>query len=170
MTTTVNKVTDVDLEHCDPRSLSALMGLEERQEHRHWRSEELGELLQHQLRAPLLFDLAGVQSIGNITIPKDQSAPGSFEDLFSHPNPPIGLLRLTKEFAKTSDQGADSPLPPEIASVLYCAAIVAARVRCGQSISRLSAGELARCIEWALGQSWVGSPLRELFEQGRASL
>src|SRR5205823_4989142 len=94
--------------------------------------------------------------------PADGKAPplNSFGDLLSHPRPPLELLELTKEFAKTSDTRASSPLPPEVATVLYYAAIVAARLRHGAGITGLGARDLRDGIAWALRQPWLDGRVR----------
>jgi hypothetical protein len=139
-----------------------------------WRADELGEILKHQLEAPLVFDLG--TSDGQVTddppAPTDPEASrvSSFGDLFLHPRPPLQLLRLTKRFAKTSDRRKANPLPEEVATVLYYAAIVAALVRHGQRISRVSDSTLREGVEWVLEQGWVTAPLRGLFEEARAAI
>jgi hypothetical protein len=128
---------------------------------------ELGQVLLHQLSAPLLFDLSSVDASETVlSVTKDKSdQPASFEELFRHPHPPRELLLLVKEFAKTSDQCENSPLPPEIATVLYYAAILSARLRLGERISTLSDESLANGLRWALAQDWLG-PIRDLFAEG----
>ena len=53
----------------------------------------------------------------------------SFGDLLHHPNPPLELLRLTKDFAKACRLSRSGPLPREIATLLYFASIIVAWVR-----------------------------------------
>jgi hypothetical protein len=153
----------LDLHHSEPRALAQLMALDE-SEHG-WREEDLREILEHQLRAPLLFDLRGIgENDAFVTVPKEQvSEIRSFGELFRHPEPPVGLLWLVKEFAKAGDKRPDNPLPPQIATVLYYAAIVTARLRHGQNISTLSEESLREGVEWAIGRKWIGE-LRELFD------
>ena len=153
----------VDLDSQDPRALARLLNIDERRQGR-WNADELGQVLLHQLRAPLLFDLASITSTGpNVTVAKETGGqPASFGELFRHPQPPIELLQLVKEFAKTSDQRENSPLPPEISTVLYYAAILSARLRLNEQISNLSPEALQDGVRWALKQAWLG-PIRELF-------
>jgi hypothetical protein len=148
-----------------------------------WRPDELGEILKHQLEAPLLFDLGSSSSSsssaaaasdepGTPGMPGSRGdAPGvsSFGELFLHPRPPLQLLRLTKRFAKTSDRRTANPLPEEVATVLYYAAIVAALMRHGERISRVSDATLRQGTDWVLERDWVGGPLRGLFEEARRS-
>jgi hypothetical protein len=144
----------------------------------HWRPDELGEILKHQIEAPLVFDLGTVE--GQFTddpsgpaeaaVESDASRVSSFGELFLHPRPPLPLLRLTKRFAKTSDRRKANPLPEEVATVLYYAAIVAALLRHGERISRVSDSTLGMGVDWVLQQPWVAGPLRGLFEEARAAI
>jgi hypothetical protein len=105
------------------------------------------------------------------TVARDEKVPlNSFSDLFRHPKPPVALLKLTKEFAKSSDRRSASPLPPEIATVLYYAAIVTALLRHGSPISRLSLRALKEGVTWALEQPWLDEQMRGLFDEARAAL
>lgn len=159
-----------DLGTRDPQALARLFDIDEQQQS-HWKHTELGEILLHQLSAPLLFDLSNVHSADSGTIDKidtldlDSDQPTSFGDLFNHPAPSKSLLKLVKEFAKASDQRDNCPLPPEISTVLYYAAILSARLRLGERISTLSEDSLRNGILWALAQPWLG-PLRQLFTDG----
>ncbi len=159
---------DAELYRSDPRDIAPLMGLE-REEYRHWHDDELAEILQHQLQAPLLFDLAGVMESVDLTIPRDEMAAiGSFGELLQHSSPPLTLLKLMKEFAKSSDRAGEAPLPPEIATALYYASIAAALARHGERISRLTPDELHDGLEWGLQQPWLnnpGNPLRDLLAE-----
>jgi len=141
-----------------------------------WRSEELGAILRHQLAAPVFFDLerfepekaarlqatlAGGVSGGEIR---------SYADLFHLWRPPLELLRLTKDFAKSHLNHPDATLPREVATVLYYASILVARLRCGESLSRLNEEALLKGVLWVLAQSWVDAETRALFEEGHARL
>jgi hypothetical protein len=141
-----------------------------------WRPDELGEILRHQLEAPLLFDLGTSES--RFRDEREAAAPSepdaspvsSFGELFVHPRPPLRLLRLTKRFAKTSDRRDVNPLPEEVTTVLYYAAIVAALLRHGERISRVSDDTLREGIDWVLRREWVAGPLRGLFADARSAL
>lgn len=155
-----------DLETEDPTVLAKLLDVMEGG-HKPWSHDELQQVLVHQLNAPLLFDLAGVAGGRTSDSPNQErrNPPSSFGELFCHPQPPKRLLQLVKEFAKTSDQRKNSPLPPEISTVLYYAAIIAARLRLNERISALSDESLKKGIGWALEQPWLG-PIRPLFAEG----
>jgi hypothetical protein len=160
-----------------PRVLATLMTTEsDVGSQGRWRPSELGEILKHQLEAPLVFDLGTVDGpLSDDPSPAavdsaDASRVSSFGELFLHPRPPLPLLRLTKRFAKTSDRRRANPVPEEVATVLYYAAIVAALLRHGERISRVSDSTLREGVDWVLEQEWVGGPLRRLFDEARAAI
>jgi hypothetical protein len=147
-----------------PRRLARLFGLDERGRHL-WQADELSHILAHQLSTPLFFDTSRLTAV---TVGGQSLR--SFGDLFRHPSPPLDLLRLTKEFAKASDDRVEDPLPPEIATVLYYGVIAVALVRHGQRISSLDDGRLREGIEWVLGQPWVDSETRRVFAEAAGVL
>ena len=120
---------------------------------RPWEERELAAVLRHQLAAPLHVDL---RTRGDETV-------ATFYDLLHHPTPPIELLALAKDFAKACRADPDSPLPREVAAVIYFGAIAVARRRCGTLITQLSPEELRAGVEWVLAQPWVDPATRELF-------
>ena len=157
----------------DPRFLAEIMAVDEAAQ-RVWRPEELGAIFQHQLSAPVELDLGNLEPGLGPKLRMLASSQGlllnSFRDLLQHPNPPIELLRLTKEFAKACRDHPESPLPPEIATVLYYASITVALTRCGRRISGLDDAALRGGLEWAVSQPWVDESTRALLQQGLDSL
>ena len=135
-----------------------------------WRDEELGAILKHQLTAPLQVDLINLErglAIKVRTLAESQGLTlKSFGDLLAHPNPPVELLKITKDFAKACRLSPHSPVPREVASVLYFASIAAALVRCRRRISGLSNDALAEGLHWVLARPWLDVPTRELVEEG----
>jgi hypothetical protein len=73
---------------------------------------------------------------------------------------------LTKDFAKRHLGHPESPLPPEIAKVLYLASIIVAMLRCHRRITRLRDAELREGLGWAMNQQWLDEPTRSLFREG----
>ena len=126
-------------------------------------------ILRHQLEAPLADELsspiAGVQSEPVAIDPGIKT----FADLFSNANPPIELLKRAKDFAKACRTNPEL-LPPPVATVLYYAAIVAARLRLKQSITQLADTDLRVGLEWAIAQNWVDEKTKELFKKGLGAL
>jgi hypothetical protein len=131
-----------------------------------WTPDELGDILRHQLSAVVEFDLSAM----NPTLRKQLSTLGaaqgllvkSFHDLFAHPNPPVELLKLVKDYAKANALHADSALPEGIAKVLYYLAIAVARIRCNQSITRMAPTDLLDSMRWAAALPWLGEAERDL--------
>jgi hypothetical protein len=157
-----------DLSKSNPASLARMLDLDAGTNH-DWHPEELGSILRHQLDSPLMFDLANfapeskeaLKAINpSATIPLN-----TFGDLLRHPHPPLALLTLVKEFAKDNRNNPQSTLPPEVASVVYFAAIVVALIRCGQRITALDDQALRQGVEWAFAQPWIDEFSRPLFRE-----
>ena len=139
-----------------------------------WTSSELGAILRHQLSAPVEFDLGQVAPQLATKLRTLASSQGlllkSFADLLHHPDPPLELLDLTRSFSKALMTHPDSPLPREVATVLYYASILIARIRCGKRISGLGDDALKEGLQWALDQSWLDASTRQLFREGLRAL
>lgn len=134
-----------------------------------WSAADWSDILSHQLAAPLLFDLEQLsptdrEVLRDCTIAG--ACPASFGQILTHAAPPVGLLVLIKDYAKGCDQDADGALPSEVASALYYAAIFAARVRRGVSISSLDDAALVRAARWGTQAEWIVPELKELFRSG----
>lgn len=132
-----------------------------------WSREELAAVLRHQLSAPIEYDLralpAGAAQVARFTASTRGLLVKSFADLFNHPNPPLELLNLTREFAKAHRNQPDSPLPAEISTLLYYASTAAALVRCHRRITRLDDHALREGFTWAAALDWIDEPLGSLF-------
>ena len=157
-----------EIDRCAPERLAELMdaGLGSRER---YEPDELAGLLRHQLNVPVSFDLGGLSEQEADTLSTQCHADGlvlkSLHDLFGHPHPPIELLEITKRYAKACRQDLDSPIPEEIAVVLYFASVAAALVRCHQRITNLDDTSLTQGIERVLALPWLDSALRNLLEQ-----
>lgn len=139
-----------------------------------WTAEELGAILQHQLDASLEFDLSRLEqdpARGAAAVTQFRGgAIHTFRQLLNHPQPPVELLELTRRFAKNCRSQPDGPVPDEVATVLYLAAIVSARLKCGRMISRLDETALKHALDWALEQPWLDPGVGELLGRARATL
>jgi hypothetical protein len=151
------------------RSLAGLMAMTG-DEPAAWSPDELGSILRHQLAAPLEYDLrtiapGGEQTIHNMTAAiRSGPRPRSFGDLIRHPAPPLDLLGLMKDFART---GRDSrTLPPEVGTVLYYAAIILGVLRQNTRITKLDDTSLRKGIEWSIAVPWIDQSLKQLFTEG----
>ncbi len=163
-----------DFSHVDSASLADLMDCRSHREEM-WSTGELEAILEHQLAAEVQFDLERFDEAVGLDLPQmlrsvEGSPIRSFRDLFQHPLPPIELLDLTRRFAKACRSRGDSPLPAEIATILYLSSIAAAMTRCNHRITSLDDKALRCGFDWALDQGWLDELTRPLLEYGRQAL
>ena len=138
-----------------------------------WQAEELKEVVKHQLSAPVQFDLAGFdRRLGDrlhVLAASEGLLLQSFNDLFMHPNPPVQMLELVKDYAKRAAAASES-VPKDFARALYYLSIVVARLRCQQRISTLDDDQLVRGVGWLLDQEWLDTNSRQILTEGLAML
>lgn len=129
-----------------------------------WSDDELASLLEHQLAAGLLDDLALFfdEAEGEVA----RSGLATFDELFSVGDPPVSLLRMTRQLAKKLS-GQPERFPADVALVLYYTAIAAAQVRAGASITSMSHDDLRKGYAWACGRAWLPPRLIALLEQAQ---
>ncbi|MGO8764613.1 MAG: hypothetical protein ACLQSR_05685 [Limisphaerales bacterium] len=155
------------------KELAALMATGE-EGARLWRPDELAALFRHQMSTPMLIDLGSLDARAATRLRTLSEAQGlllkSFSDLFHHPAPPLELLELVKNFAKSNVDHPASGLPDEIASALYYASIATALVRLDARISQLSDSDLRQGLLWAKTQAWLDNKTKELLAQALAKL
>jgi hypothetical protein len=140
-----------------------------------WRPDELGFILQHQLATEIHYDLGRFDQVQARDVASLIGLAGppaicTFGDLFQHPNPPVALLDLTRQFAKACRTRGDGPMPAEIATVVYLASIAAALVRRQQRITLLDDDALEHALRWSLDQQWLDPATRGLLRQAQQSL
>ena len=154
--------------HVDSRRLAELLEVDGSRD-RVWRDDELAAVYRHQLSAGIRCDLAGLNARlaeqVNLLASSTDLILKSYADLFYHPNPPVELLILVKDFAKRCRLSPDSALPPAIASVLYYQSIACALVRCRRRISKLSDDELREGLRWGLSRPWLDESTATLFRE-----
>lgn len=157
----------------DPHSMAALIDAGT-DDDRIWNPAELAAILKHQLSAPIEVDLVSLEQCLASQLRLAAESHGlllkSFGDLLHHPNPPVGLLKLTKDFAKACRLSRKGPLPQEIATVFYFTSIVVAMVRCRRRITRLNDADIRHGVEQCLAQTWLDAATRQLFEGGLKAL
>lgn len=160
-----------DIRDANPEVLSKMMNLDSPPD-QPWHPDDLAAMLRHQMAATVQFDLGALDRNPAMQLSNLSESQGlllkSFGDLFFHPHPPIELLQLTKQYAKACRNHPDSPLPHEIATLLYFMAITTALVRCGERITQLDDESLRKGIEWAIEQAWVDEKTRALLREGLA--
>ena len=125
-----------------------------------WNDGDFADVLAHQLRAPLVIDLAKV-ALGDASLHECDVA--TFDELLHHPKPNIELLVLCKNFAKAVRVDPNWPLPAEVATVLYLASIAAARIRLDARISSMSDADLRAAVGWAMAKSWIDPRTKSIF-------
>jgi hypothetical protein len=157
-----------ELDKTEPPRLAEMLALDGRAGHV-WRAEELSAILRHQLDAPLEFDLGDLSDeYAAIAPPGDTGTLRwrvTFGELLHHARPPLPLVERAKRFAKACRNHPEGPLPVEVATVLYFALIVVARLRCDGAprISALDDAALVEGMHWALAQAWLDERTRALF-------
>jgi hypothetical protein len=159
------------LDSTDPRILAQFLEVDA-EPRRFWSVDELGSILRHQLSTPVQVDVETASPdfrASLMALPSDQQ-PGksTYEEVFHLAAPPLELLSLLKQLAKSSRAREESALPPEIATVVYLTSIVVARVRLGRRISEQSDASLLYGIQWVLNQTWIDEGTRLLFHEARA--
>ncbi len=136
-----------------------------------WEPAELGAILEHQLAAPVLEELAHLDKKRADRLEMAVDPPSKrFADLLHHPRPPVEVLNLTKQFAKACRKCADGPLPEEIATILYFLSIAAAITKCGRRITRMDDQSLRHSLDWTLKLAWLDSSSRGLLRKGREAV
>jgi len=154
-------------DHSQPDALAAMLALDEPAQ-RLWDPAELAAILRHQMAAPLAYDLTVAGPGPAESVARLSASPAgeirTFSDLLHHPSPPIELLTYVKDFARAARNDPASPLPKEIAGVLYFAAIAVARDRHGRSITRLGEDAVREGVEWVLAQAWVDEQTRSVLK------
>jgi hypothetical protein len=139
-----------------------------------WRPDELAAIFRHQMSAPMLVDLGSFDAATAIRLKTLSEGQGlllkSFADLFHHPAPPLELLQLVKNFAKSNIDHPESGLPGEVASALYYASIATALVHLGTRISQLPAADLLRGFRWLEEQPWLDDRTKALLVEAKRKL
>jgi len=124
-----------------------------------WDSDETRAIWQHQLHAPLEADLSTLDSPHATEIRSlAENQPflsQSFAEFFKQLNPPTGLLKLIKEFAKRTLNDSEDAQLKAVSTALYYGSYAAGLTRCGTRIGTQDDEELERGFRWALKQTWL---------------
>lgn len=134
-----------------------------------WKPEDLEKILKGQLTAPIEFDLTALRPETANKLATAAAAQGllvrSLQDLLGHPNPPLELLKMLKRFAKAGREQPDSPIPREVATVIYFASAAAGLARHGSRIADLDDAALREGLTWVGQQTWVDGATRSLVQE-----
>jgi hypothetical protein len=130
-----------------------------------WKEPDRPQMLRHTMTAALEAELKTKVGDGNLG---PSAGIKTFQELFQHPQPPLKLLQLAKDFFKAkAGAGANRRPDQEVAYLLYLLTIVTARVRLGVSVSSLTDLELLPGLDWALAQTWLDRGSHQLFSEAR---
>ena len=139
-----------------------------------WSMQEVEAIYRHQLATPLKVELAGLQPEDALRLSTVAEAQGlllrSIGDLLHHSHPPLMLLTMLKDFAKRLMEHPDSPLPREVASLLYWSAIAAGLTRAKTRLTSLDDGRLREGFRWAMSQPWLDAPTAEMLRLADSGL
>lgn len=135
-----------------------------------WNATDLHAILCHQLDADVEFDLTHFGGVAKETLTSVRASSAdnrscTFGQMLTSGEPPLEVLDMIRRFAKRARTQESAGIPKEIATVLYYAAIAAARLRHGASLSKLDDEALRGGLTWGLEQAWLTEPLRDLFTE-----
>ena len=154
------------------RSLAILADLDKAGVHM-WDARDTGAVFRHQMRSPVQMDLSAMVPKSAADAKMLAAAHGllmsSYDDLVRHPAPPLVLLNLTKEFAKTNTR-PQGCLPEPAARFLYYLVIAVALVRHDTRMSELNDDQLRKAWGWCLTQEWADETYRDIIRQAVDSL
>jgi hypothetical protein len=148
------------------RLLQGLLALAERREGENeagWSVDELASIWRHQLTAPLAFDLGELSpdaGAAAIALCRPLSIK-SLADLLDHPSPPLELLGMLKDFARSKRTDPNSAFPSAIAMSLYFTAIAMALLRLDCRLSRMDDSALRSGMRWTANQTWLDQATRD---------
>ncbi len=142
-----------------------------------WTGRDLAAMLRHQYAAPLDVDLGSVKLAGGASRDRKRAlaeagADGlkSFAGLLFQAEPPLELLKLSKEFFKGRTRACRKSSPEwKVAYLFYLLSILAAGKR-APMLSTLSPADLFKAAGWALRQGWVDEKTKELVRSARERL
>ncbi|MEM9419603.1 MAG: hypothetical protein AAGA25_11225 [Planctomycetota bacterium] len=147
---------DTPPHHSDPTALVELFNLGQAQTPFPWNTNDLASILRHQLHQPLGPSPSKLD---------DGYATKPHLDLFTQSNPPLDRLSQIKDQAKKGSN-EDGELPRDVATVMYYAALAAARLHHPQAnITRLDDQAFRVGLDWALKLNWLDPALKPLFSQ-----
>ncbi len=159
-----------------PAQLAKIMNLDETTPDV-WNDQDLAAMLRHQMAAPLNFDLTSLKLQAARADARTETLASaakerikSFKDLLFHPEPPLELLRLSKDFFKGRIKACKKDSPEwQVAYLFYLLSILAAGRRATQ-VSNLTSGDLRKAMKWALDQKWVDAKTKRLLSRASEHL
>jgi hypothetical protein len=159
-------MNDAPLDALAPERLADLLDVDRPAR---WSPEDAAAALRHQLAAPLLAELSRVPAMEMTRLEPLAGPRMTFLDLLTASHPAPELLEAVKLWARHERNSLDSPLAGAPATVLYYAAIAAARVRLHRQLTSLPDADLRTGCAWALAQPGA-APLADVFSAALAPL
>jgi hypothetical protein len=136
-----------------------------------WRPDDLRDMWQHQLAAPLVLSLGHLSpEVAHRISAEGRDPLLRLAEVLQDSRPPVGILQLLRRFAKSCRADPGIPLPREFVMLLYYASIAAALVRCHERISNLSNDSIRRGLRWYRKQPWLDEATRALLRDGERRL
>jgi hypothetical protein len=136
--------------------------------------EELEAALAEQISVPVDFDLAALKSAEAKGLRARSDTHGlllkNLRELFHHPNPPIELLVMAKDFFKANCTRPHPGMPAEVARALYYLTVAVAWLRHHTRISTMSDAQVVSALDWVAQQRWICDDLHSLAAQAARDL
>jgi len=168
MTDPINGIYD-----SDPDNLARLLKLEEGRRDE-WGTDEVEQILEHQLQAPLADEIGRIYPEKKDQVrDKGRSQDPPIEtvgELLRRDTPPPDLLEMLKDAAKAARRDKTDTLPVEVPTAIYFATIAVALVKNDARISSLSSEEMKKGFTWTSRQDWFDEQIAELLEEAARKL
>lgn len=163
----------INLQGALPERLVELMGLGTHA-HQPWSDAELAAILQYQLARPLESDLGPLPKEVRQALQRVEPLANVEETTFGfwlhHMHPPLELLKLIKQFAKSSHANPLFAIPQKVAMALYYLSLAVALVRCKKRITSLRSEELKVGFDQLANALWMDPASRGILEEAWLSL
>lgn len=139
------------------------------QSDRLWSTDELQQLLDHQLKQPLIGMLTSVDKDAASKLEEIREGSSgeplvTLGDLFRHSLPPLYILDTVKRWARRASRDGNVNLPSSISSLLYFAAIAAALLKHRARITKSDDVTLRLGFQQVLAQSPTDGHLTSLIQ------
>lgn len=133
-----------------------------------WESADYQAIFAHLLQTRLCdeFEAAGAGAYGVwAPLANRRLIEHTFGAVLHEPGPAVGALEAVKAFAKAGADSPDRTLPRDVLVALYVTSIVAARLRYGVRLTRLSDAAMGDRVRAVLEFPWLDSRTRKLLEE-----
>ncbi|MFT4588590.1 MAG: hypothetical protein ACI8QF_002693 [Limisphaerales bacterium] len=149
----------------DGRAYSRLL-LSTRDDGEVWTQSDLAGLWRHWLNSPIQLGRASPEKHTDTADGVDRKM-ATLREAFHSRSATVHQLHLLKDFAKRNLRSESPVLPAPILQAVYYLCLAVAKLRHGQSITRLSNSQVSVGVEWAIGQQWLDDESVKILEQWR---